>query len=187
MLRSCEANRDWHLLAWKGTATYGMMGQKRFWDEGERLSKPEKKKPTLERLAAAIPWEKFRPLPESAFQQKRKSPVGHKEKKEEIKKSKVSQQWQDNPNRLRQKDLDAMCVKKNDVNYFGYKNSVSIDAVYDLIRRHVVTLPEGPCCPHCGSNVQCEIKHQSQPHRCRECPHKPMFTIRVGTVIQGMH
>ena len=48
--------------------------------------------------------------------------------------------------------------------------------------------PEGPCCPHCGSfNVQCNIKHQNQTHRCRECPHKPMFTLRVGTVMQGTH
>ena len=48
--------------------------------------------------------------------------------------------------------------------------------------------PEGPCCPHCGSfNVQCNIKHPSQSHRCRECPHKPMFTMRVGTVMEGTH
>ena len=48
--------------------------------------------------------------------------------------------------------------------------------------------PEGPCCPHCGSfNVQCNIKHQNQMHRCQECRHKPMFTLRVGTVMQGTH
>ena len=48
--------------------------------------------------------------------------------------------------------------------------------------------PQGPCCPHCGSgNVQCNIRHQSQTHRCRECVNKPMFTMGVGTVMQGTH
>ena len=48
--------------------------------------------------------------------------------------------------------------------------------------------PEGPCCPHCGSgNVQCNIRHQSQTHRCRECTNKPMFTMGVGTVMEGTH
>ncbi|MYG37689.1 MAG: IS1595 family transposase [Synechococcus sp. SB0676_bin_10] len=48
--------------------------------------------------------------------------------------------------------------------------------------------PQGPCCPHCGSgNVQGNIQHQSQTHRCRECTNKPMFTMGVGTVMQGTH
>ena len=58
---------------------------------------------------------------------------------EEIKQGKVPEDWQDNPNRLRQKDLDARWTKKNGVNHYGYKNSISIDVVYGLIRRHVLT------------------------------------------------
>lgn len=54
------------------------MGQKEFWDEEERLKKLERKKPSLERLSTAIPWEDFRPLLESVFQQERKSPAGRK-------------------------------------------------------------------------------------------------------------
>ena len=54
------------------------MGQQGFWDEEERLKKLGRKKPTLERLCASIPWEKFRPLLESAFQKERKSPAGRK-------------------------------------------------------------------------------------------------------------
>jgi len=42
------------------------------------LKKLERKKPSLERLSTAIPWEDFRPLLESFFQQERKSPVGCK-------------------------------------------------------------------------------------------------------------
>ena len=48
--------------------------------------------------------------------------------------------------------------------------------------------PQGPHCPHCGSfNVQCNIKHRSQTHRCRDCSNKPMFTVRVGTIMHRSH
>ena len=48
--------------------------------------------------------------------------------------------------------------------------------------------PSGPRCPHRGSgNVQCNIQHHSQTHRCRECANKPMFTVRSGMVMQGTH
>ena len=48
--------------------------------------------------------------------------------------------------------------------------------------------PNGPHCPHCGSfNVQSNVKHKSQTHRCRDCPNKPMFTVRVGTVMHRSH
>ena len=46
--------------------------------------------------------------------------------------------------------------------------------------------PDGPHCPHCGSdNVQCGIKHRTMTHRCRDCPKKPMFSLKTGTVMEG--
>ena len=46
--------------------------------------------------------------------------------------------------------------------------------------------PDGPYCPHCGStNVQCGIKHKTMTHRCRECPNRPQFSLKTGTVMQG--
>lgn len=46
--------------------------------------------------------------------------------------------------------------------------------------------PEGPFCPHCGStNVQCGIKHKTMTHRCRECPNRPRFSLKVGTIMQS--
>ena len=46
--------------------------------------------------------------------------------------------------------------------------------------------PDGPHCPYCGSiNVQCDIKHKTMSHRCRDCKGKPMFSIRTGTVMEG--
>ncbi|MCY4388423.1 MAG: IS1595 family transposase [Desulfurellaceae bacterium] len=45
--------------------------------------------------------------------------------------------------------------------------------------------PDGPTCPYCGTtNVQANIKHKSMTHRCRECPKKPMFTVRIGTIME---
>ena len=49
-----------------------------------------------------------------------------------------------------------------------------------------IRLPDGPYCPECGSfNVQCDIKHKSMTHRCRSCDHRPMFSVRKGTVMEG--
>ncbi len=49
--------------------------------------------------------------------------------------------------------------------------------------------PNGPHCPKCGSfNVQSGIKHRSMTHRCRDCStgkSRTMFTLRVGTVMEG--
>ena len=46
--------------------------------------------------------------------------------------------------------------------------------------------PKGPHCPHCGSvNVKVGVPHKSMTHRCNDCPKKPMFTVRVGSVMQG--
>lgn len=46
--------------------------------------------------------------------------------------------------------------------------------------------PDGPYCPKCGSfNVQSDIKHKTMTHRCRDCPKKPMFSLKTGTVMQS--
>ena len=45
--------------------------------------------------------------------------------------------------------------------------------------------PNGPHCPHCGTtNIQCNIKHPTMTHRCRECKGKPMFSVKTGTVME---
>ena len=46
--------------------------------------------------------------------------------------------------------------------------------------------PNGPHCPDCGSfYVQSGIKHRTMTHRCRDCPNRPMFTLRKGTIMEG--
>ena len=47
-------------------------------------------------------------------------------------------------------------------------------------------LAQWPVLPRCGTfNVQAGIKHRSMTHRCRDCPRKPMFTLRTGTPLEG--
>ena len=43
---------------------------------------------------------------------------------------------------------------------------------------------KGAYCPHCGSfNVQCNVNHPTQTHRCRDCPKKPFFSVKTGTIM----
>jgi len=47
--------------------------------------------------------------------------------------------WSDQPNKQRQKDVDARWTQKNDVAYYGYKNHTKVDAKSKLIDGYVVT------------------------------------------------
>ena len=61
------------------------------------------------------------------------------EDNKEIKANRVPDGWNESPKRLQKKDLDARWVKKNDINHYGYKNRICIDAEHGFIRRFVVT------------------------------------------------
>ena len=218
------------------------MGQRGFWDEQQRATKLQDKKPVLKRLADSIPWESFRPLLDKGYEHDRKSNAGRKridplilfkmlvlqqlfnlsdeelefqvndrrsfeefvglgvmnripdattvaffrerlrkagvieelfemfegylrsqglqarggqiidatlvpvpkqrntrEENKEIKAGKLPEGWDDNPDRLQQKDLDARWTKKNGISYYGYKNSICIDVDHGFIRRYAVT------------------------------------------------
>ena len=44
--------------------------------------------------------------------------------------------------------------------------------------------PDGPHCPKCGSvKIKVGVPHPSMTHRCNDC--KAMFTVKVGTVMEG--
>ena len=46
--------------------------------------------------------------------------------------------------------------------------------------------PTGPRCPRCGTdNVQSDVRHPTMTHRCRECPRKPFFSLKTGTIMEG--
>ena len=46
--------------------------------------------------------------------------------------------WDENPDRMQKKDLDARWVKKNGINYYGYKKSICIDVDHGFIRRYAM-------------------------------------------------
>ena len=56
-----------------------------------------------------------------------------------IKQGQVPEGWEDNPNMLRQKDLDARWTKKHGRTHYDYKNHISIDRKHKLIRHFEVT------------------------------------------------
>jgi transposase, IS5 family len=62
-----------------------------------------------------------------------------KDENDQIKRGETLEEWKKEPNKLRQKDVDARWVKKNNVNHYGYKNHINVDKKYKLIRNYEVT------------------------------------------------
>jgi IS5 family transposase len=62
-----------------------------------------------------------------------------KEENEQIKQGETPKRWEENPNKLAQKDTDAKWTKKNDTDYFGYKNHIKADEESKLIDSYAVT------------------------------------------------
>jgi IS5 family transposase len=62
-----------------------------------------------------------------------------REENEAIKAAKTPEGWEDKPAKNAQKDKDARWTKKNEQNFYGYKNHVSIDRKHKLVRRYTET------------------------------------------------
>lgn len=56
-----------------------------------------------------------------------------REESAEIKAARLPNGWDQNPDRLQERDLGAPWIKRNGVNYYVYKNSVCIDVDPSLI------------------------------------------------------
>lgn len=65
-----------------------------------------------------------------------------REENAQIKAGEIPQRFEDNPNVIRQKDMEARWAKKNGQSYYGYKNHVSVDTEHKLIRGYEVTSAE---------------------------------------------
>jgi len=65
-----------------------------------------------------------------------------REENEEIKNGGTPKEWEEQPAKLRQKDVDARWTKKNEETFFGYKNHATIDAKHKLIREYEATSAE---------------------------------------------
>ena len=59
-----------------------------------------------------------------------------KEEKQTLAQGEIPESWQQKPHSLSQKDTDAPWTKKNGQSSFGYKNHISIDVEYVIIRRY---------------------------------------------------
>ncbi|MEB3288319.1 MAG: IS5 family transposase [Leptolyngbya sp.] len=62
-----------------------------------------------------------------------------KQEKEDLKQGQIPEEWQNNPHKMAQKDIDAKWTKKNHQSYFGYKNHINIDVEYGFIRQYIIT------------------------------------------------
>jgi IS5 family transposase len=62
-----------------------------------------------------------------------------KDENKQIKKGETPKEWKKEPDKLRQKDVDARWVRKNGVNHYGYKNHINVDRKHKLIRKFEVT------------------------------------------------
>ena len=60
-----------------------------------------------------------------------------RDENQKIKQSKTPEDWK--PAKKRQKDTEARWTKKNGKSYYGYKNHISVDVKYKLIRNYAVT------------------------------------------------
>lgn len=62
-----------------------------------------------------------------------------RQENEAIKRGEMPEGWEDQPNKLRQKDREARWTKKHGKTFYGYKNHVGIDREHKLVRHFEVT------------------------------------------------
>ena len=80
-----------------------------------------------------------------------------REENEQIKADEVPADWQQKPNKLRQKDVDARWTKKNNKSYYGYKDHIKVDVKSKLIEDYEV----GPANEH-DSKVLAHLDFSAQ-------------------------
>lgn len=62
-----------------------------------------------------------------------------RDENEDIRNGDIPEDWEDNPDKLRQKDMDARWTKKHGQNYFGYKNHAKVDRKSKLITNYTTS------------------------------------------------
>lgn len=62
-----------------------------------------------------------------------------RENNQQIKEGKIPEQWDDQPHKKRQKDVDARWTKKNNQSYYGYKNHAKVDNAHKFIDTYTTT------------------------------------------------
>lgn len=62
-----------------------------------------------------------------------------KEKNKDIKAGKTPKEWDNKPNKKRQKDVETRWTKKNNQTYYGYKNHTKVDNKYKFVDTYTIT------------------------------------------------
>jgi IS5 family transposase len=62
-----------------------------------------------------------------------------REENQQIKNGQGKDLWNDKPHKKSHKDIDARWTKKNNENYYGYKNHAKVDAKSKFIKTYIVT------------------------------------------------
>jgi IS5 family transposase len=62
-----------------------------------------------------------------------------REENQQIKNGQGKDLWNDNPHKKSHKDIDARWTKKNNENFYGYKNHAKVDAKSKFINTYIVT------------------------------------------------
>jgi len=63
----------------------------------------------------------------------------NREENKKIKNNEIPDEWKDKPRKLSQKDTEARWTKKNNQNFFGYKNHVKTDSKSKIITKFKIT------------------------------------------------
>lgn len=62
-----------------------------------------------------------------------------KEERKALESGKIPKEWDKNHHKRAQRDQDAQWTRKNNQNYYGYKNHINVDVEHGLIRRYEVS------------------------------------------------
>jgi len=113
-----------------------------FWDFREALSEEDVMKDLFEHFGQQLDTQGYKArkgqMVDASFvdvPRQRNS----REENQQIKAGELPASFQDNPNKLRQKEVDARWTKKNQETHYGYKDHVSADNGHKLIRDYEVT------------------------------------------------
>lgn len=63
-----------------------------------------------------------------------------REDNKDIKQGKIPNEWDNQPNKKRQKDTDASWTRKNNQNYYGYKNHAKVDNKHKFVDTYTTTV-----------------------------------------------
>jgi len=112
------------------------------WRFREALSEADAVKPLFERFNAHLAAKGLLPqtgiIVDASFVEVPRQ-RNSREENAQIKQGQTPAKWENQPDKLAQKDTDARWTKKNDQTHYGYKNHVRSDAETNLIANYTVT------------------------------------------------